>query len=143
MLSYRKNTKSFVKIKTSKKYSPPRLHTGTGVVERAIQTLKKLIIANIEDKTGPTENLNQTLKVMRFKTHTGFKVSPFEHHHRRMSRTALTNIIKGNKSYLSDWTTLNVSVPPKQIPTYVARNEKSEVREHMIMARKRKILCCT
>ena len=32
-------------------YSTPRMHTGTGAVERAIQTLKNLIIANLEDNT--------------------------------------------------------------------------------------------
>ena len=79
---------------------------------------------------------------MRFTIHTGLKVSPFELYHGRKSTTELTNIIKDNKSYLSDWTTLNVSVPPKQILSYVARNEKGEVMDHIIMARKRKIPFC-
>ena len=53
------------------KYSPPRLHTGTGAVERAIQTLTKLIIVNLDDKIGLTENKNRALRVMRFTIHTG------------------------------------------------------------------------
>ena len=61
---------------------------------------------------------------MHFTIHTGLKVSPFELHHGRKPRTELTNIIKRNKSYPSDWTTLNLSVPPKQVPIYVARNER-------------------
>ena len=124
------------------KYRPLRLHTGTEAVERVIQTSKNLLVANLEDKTGLTESINRALRVMRFTMHTGLKVSPFELRHGRKPRAELTNIIKGNKSYLSDWTTLSVSVPPKQIPIYVARNEKSEVTDHVIIARKRKTPCC-
>ena len=120
------------------KYSPPRLHTGTRAVECAIQTLKNLITANLEDKVGLTESVNRTLKIVSFTIHNGLKVSPFELHHGRKPRTELTNIIKDNKSYLSDWTTLNVSVPHKQIPKYVARNEVGEVTDHIIMVRKTK-----
>ena len=36
-----------------------------GVVERAIQTLKNLIIANLEDKVGFTENKNRALRIKR------------------------------------------------------------------------------
>ena len=126
----------------AKEHSPPRLHTDTGPVERAIQTLKNLIYANLEDKMGLTESMSRALRVMRFTIHTGLKMSPFELHRRRKARTELTNIFKGSNSYLSDWTTLNVSVPPKQIPIYVAQNEKGEVTDHMIMARKRKTPCC-
>ena len=92
---------------------------------------------------GLTESINRTLKGLRFTIHTGLKVSPFKLHQRRKPRTELENIIKRNKGYLSDWTTSNVSVSPKQIPIYVAQNEKSEVTDHMIMARKRKTPCCT
>ena len=70
---------------------------------------------------------------MRFTRHTGLKVSPFELHHGRKPRTELTNIVK-DKSYLCDWKTMNVSVAPKQIPIYVARNEE-EVTDQTIMAR--------
>ena len=79
---------------------------------------------------------------MRFTIHTGLKVSPLELHHGRKPKTELTNIIKDKKSYLLDWTTLNVSEPWKQKPIYVARNKKGEVTDHIIMARKRKTPCC-
>ena len=64
-------------------YSTPRLHTGTGAVERAIQTLKKLIIAKIEDNLCLTEGVNRALHVKRFTLHTGQKITPFELHHGR------------------------------------------------------------
>ena len=64
-------------------YSPPRLHTGTGAVERATRTLKNLLFANPEDMIGLTESINRALRVIRFTKHTGLKVSPFELHHGR------------------------------------------------------------
>ena len=55
-------------------------------------------------------------------------------------RTELANIIKDNKSYLCDWKTMNVSVPRKQIPIHVARNEKVELTDHIFMATKKSLL---
>ena len=79
------------------------MHTGTGAVERAIQTLKNSIIANLEDNICLTECVNRALNVMRFTIHTGLKTTPFELHHGRKPRTELTNIIKDGKSFLSNW----------------------------------------
>ena len=139
-----KNHKVFRKRKIIKaQYSLPRLHTGTGVVERAIQTVKSSVFAILEDRIILTQSINQALRVMQLTIHTRLKVSPLELHHSRKPRTELTNIVKVNNIYLSDWTTLNVSVPPKQNLTYLTRSEKRELTVHIIMARKRKILCCT
>ena len=66
-----------------KQYSSSRLHTGTGAVEREIQTLKILIIANLEDKIVSTENINRAFRVMRFTIRTKYKVSSFELLHGR------------------------------------------------------------
>ena len=80
---------------------------------------------------------------MQLMLHAGLKVIPFELHHGRKLRTELTELVKDNKSYLSDWTTLDVSAPPEQVPKYVARNERGESTEHIIMARITKIACST
>ena len=69
----------------------PRLHTGNGVVERAIQTLKNLMLTNLEEGMDLTESVNRALRVMSFKIHTGLKRTPFELHHCRKPRTELTN----------------------------------------------------
>ena len=45
-------------------YCTPRIHTGTGAVERAIKTMKNLIVANLEDNLCLTECVNRALKVM-------------------------------------------------------------------------------
>ena len=51
-------------------YCTPKIHTGTGAVERAIQTIKNLILANLEDNLCLTEYVIRALKVMRFTIHT-------------------------------------------------------------------------
>ena len=116
-------------------FSTPRMHTGTGAVERAIQTLKNLIIANWEDNTCLTECVNRALNVMRFTKQTRLKTTPFDLHNGRKRRTELTNIMKDGKSFLSIWSELPVlaNTRPK-IPIYVTRNGKGEVSNHLIMA---------
>ena len=131
-----KNRKNGIKL------SPSSLHTGTGAVERATQTIKNLILTNLEDKVGFAGNINQALTEMRLTAHTGFKMSLFELPQGSKLRTELTNIIKDNKSYLSEWTTLVFSVTPKHIPIYVARNERREVTDNVIMARNRRTPRC-
>ena len=132
-----KESKTFGKVKNIEiENRAPKSHAGTVAVEYAIQTLKNIIFDSLESNIGLTEVINRDLRVMRFKIHTGLKMSPFELHHGRKPRTRLTNVVKDNKSYLSDRTTLNVSVPPKQITINVARNEKGEVWHQIIMARK-------
>ena len=59
----------------------PQMHIGNGVVERAIQTIKNLIVANMEDGLCLTESVNRALRVMRFTIHTGLKIKRFELHH--------------------------------------------------------------
>ena len=57
-------------------YCTPRLHTGNRAVERAIQTLKNLMLTNLEEGIELNESINRALRVMRFTIHTGLK----EHH---------------------------------------------------------------
>ena len=117
-------------------YCTPRMHTGNGVVERAIQTIKNLKIANMEDGLCLTESVNRALRVMRFTIHTGFKITPFELHHGRKPRTELTNIVKDGKTYLSNWSEMTVSAPDRpKIPIYVGLDAEDEITNHIIMAK--------
>ena len=66
--SYLNIRQSFEK---TKKYSEiecslPTLHRGIGVVEHAIQTLKNLIIANLQDKIEFTQSIDLSLKTVSF-----------------------------------------------------------------------------
>ena len=112
------------KSKIETKYSPLRLHTGTWAVEFSIKTLNSLIISKSRRQCHRPKSMDRALKVMRVVIHTGPQVSPFEPHHGRKPKTELTDGIEDNKSYLCDWTTLNMSVPPNQITIYLARKEK-------------------
>ena len=112
------------------------MHTGNGAVERAIQTLKNLIIANLEDGIGITESVNRALRVMRFTIHTGLKITPFELHHGRKPRTEFINIVKDGKTYLSNWSEMPISAPTRpKIPIYVGRDADGEITNHMVMAK--------
>ena len=119
-----------------------RLLTGTEAVERAIQTLKTLIIANSDDEIDFTESMKRTLRIAIHHTYWSHRMQIWILF-RTEPRTELTYIIKDEKNCLSDWTTLNVSVPLKQFLICVARTEKVEVTNHIVMARKRKIPCCS
>ena len=117
-------------------YCIPRIHTGTGAVERAIQSIKNFKLANLEDNLCLTECVNRALKVMRFTIHTGLKLTPFELHHGRKPRTELTNLVKDGKSFVSDWTELSVLAEKKpKIPIYVSRNEEGDVTNYLVMAK--------
>ena len=112
------------------------MHTGYGAVERAIQTLKNLIVANLEDGIGITESVNRALRVMRFTIHTGLKITPFELHHGRKPRPELTNIVIDGKTYLSNWSEMPISAPTRpKIPIYVGRDADGEITNHMVMAK--------
>ena len=117
-------------------YCTPRIHTGTGAVERAKQTMKNLILANLEENLCLTECVNRALKVMRFTIHTVLKLTLFELHQVRKPLTELTNLVKDGKSFLSDWTELFVSAEKKpKIPIYVSRNDERDVTNSLVMAK--------
>ena len=117
-------------------YCTPRLHTGNRAIERAIQTLKNLMLTNLEEGIELNESINWALRVMRFTIHTGLKRTPFELHHGRKPITELTNIIKNGKTYLSDWLEISISAPNKpKIPIYVGRDADGEITNHIIMAK--------
>ena len=119
-------------------YCPLRMHTRNGTVERAIQTMKNLIPATMEDGNNLHESVNRALRVIRSTIHTGLKKTPFELHHGRKPRTELTNMIKNGKSFLSNWSELSISAPNRpKIPINVGRDADGEITNHMVMARKK------
>ena len=63
-----------------RKYGTPNLHSGTGLVERTIQSMNNLIKANLEEKPNLHESLNKALYVLRFTIYSEIKKTPFELH---------------------------------------------------------------
>ena len=59
--------------KIESQFCLPRMHTGNGTVERAIQTMKILLLAIMEDRNNSTENVKRAINVMRFTIHTGLE----------------------------------------------------------------------
>ena len=113
------------------------MHTGNGVVDGAIHTMKNLITANLESGENSTKSTNKTLRVMRFTIHTGLNRTRFELHHGNKTRIEFTNLVKDGISYLSDWSELSVLEPNRpKMPVFVGRDADGEtLLNHMIMPR--------
>ena len=112
----------------------PRIHTSSVAVERAIQTIRHLIVANLEDNLCLTESVNRAIQVMRFAIHTGLESTPFELHHGRKPRIKFTNLVEDGKSYLPDWSELSVSAEKKlKIPIYLSRGADGDVINYLVM----------
>ena len=109
-----------------RKYGTPNLHTGTGLVERTIQSLKNLVKANLEGTQNLHESLNKALYVLRFTTHTEMKKTPFEQHFGRKPRTKLSNLKNA------------ISVDSKELSVYITRNSTDEITDHLVTSKKKK-----
>ena len=112
---YKHSTKIYKNEKIEIEGIPTRLHTGTGAAEGAIQTLKNLIVANLEDNISFTENINLDLRVMRLNIHTGLKVNPIDTYH---GRKPGTNSTKKSKI-------ITVTCPTEKQPTFPYHRSKS------------------
>ena len=110
-----------------RKYGTPTLHTGTGLVERTIQSLKNLIKANLEDTQNLRESLNKALYVLCFTTDTERKKTPFEQHFGRKPRTKLSNLKNA------------ISVDSKELSVYITRTSTDEITDHLVMSKKKNI----
>ena len=111
-------------------YCTSRMHEGNGAVERVLQTLKNLIIANLGDSISLTEGVIQALRVVQFTIHTGLKLTPFELHHGRNPRTELPNIVKDGKSCLPNLSELF----QHQIDPKYPYDGKGDIINHFLMA---------
>ena len=104
-------------------YGTVNLHTGTGLVERTIQSKKNLILANLEDEINLRERVNRALYVLRFTVHSETK-TPFEFNIGREPRTKLSNLKNA------------VSVDSRDLPVYITRNSAGEITDHLVMSKK-------
>ena len=108
-----------------RKYGTPNLHTGTGLVERTIHSMKNLIKANLENTQNLRESLKKALYVLRFTTHTEMKKKPFEQHFGRKPRTKLSNLKNA------------ISVDSKELSVYITRNSTGEITDHLVMSKRK------
>ena len=68
-------------------YSTANLHTGIGLVERTIQSLKNLKLAKLEGGLNLCKILNRALYVLRFTTNSKTHKTPFKSHFGRVPST--------------------------------------------------------
>ena len=71
----------------------PNLHTGNGLVERMIRTIKPLTRANMADGLKFEDSVQLAIKTIRQTPHSKLNMTPFQMHLRRKPRTALINLI--------------------------------------------------
>ena len=122
----RKEYKTFCKdYDIIRKYGTPNLQTGTGLVERTIQSLKNLTKANLEETLNLRESLNKALYVLRFTIHSETKKTPFELHFGREPGTKLFNLKNA------------ISVDSKDLSIYITRNSAREITDHLVMSKKK------
>ena len=121
-----KEYKSFCKdFNIIRKYGRPNLHTGTGLVERTIQSLKNLTKTNLEETQNLRESLNKALYILRFTTHSEIKKTLFELHFGREPGTKLSNLKNA------------ISVNSKDLSAYITRNSAGEITDHLVMSKKK------
>ena len=123
-----KEYKEFCKAQNIKYiYSTANLHTGTGLVERIIQSLENLILTNLEEGLNLRESISRALYVLRFTKHSETKKTPFEIQFGRAPRTRLTNL------------KTSVSVDSKDLSVYITRNTVGEITDHLVMSKKKTV----
>ena len=109
----------------TRKYGTANLHTGTGLAERTIQSLKNLLKANLEDGTNLRNSLDKALNLLRFTTHSELRKTPFELHFGRKPRTKLTNLKNA------------ISADSKDLCVYITRSSTGEITDHLVMSKKK------
>ena len=69
------------------------LHTGTGLVERTIRTIKSFTRANMVDGLTFEDSVQLAIRTIRQTPHSRMKMTPFQMHLGRRPRTALSNLM--------------------------------------------------
>ena len=100
------------------------LHTRTRLVDRTIQSLKKLILTSLEDGLNLRENVNRALYVLTFTIHSETNKTPIEAHFGRAPRTKLSNLKIAN------------SVDSIDLSVYITWNSAGEISDHLVMSKK-------
>ena len=114
-------------------YGTPYIHTPTGLVERAIKTLKDYLRTILEEGYVINEALSRSLNVMRMTVHSSKKETPLERHYGRKPRTDIHNYlnVSPNEQY-------NVSARPETLQVYSFSNGNGTY-DQLVMKTPRKL----
>ena len=78
--------------KIDRVYGTANLHIGSGLIERTIQSLTNLKLANSDYDQNLRESVNRALHVLRFTVHSETKKTPFELHFGQTPKNKLSNL---------------------------------------------------
>ena len=121
--------------------STPNLHTGTGLVERTIRTIKSLTRANLEDGLTFEESVTRAIKTIRQFMHSTLKMTPFQLHYGRKPRTPKTNLIGQPACLLTNWKktiTNYVLAQPAELQVYTIQDSDGELADYLVLNESRK-----
>ena len=119
----------------------PNLHTGTGLVERKIRTIKSLTRANLEDNLTFEESVNKAIKTIRQTQHSTLKMTPFQLHYGRKPRTPITNLIDQPNCLLANWKktlTNYILAQPAELQVFTIHDSDGELADYLILNESRK-----
>ena len=119
----------------------PNLHTGTGLVERMIRTIKSLTRANMADGLKFEDSVQLAIKTIRQTAHSRLNMTPFQMHLGRKPRTALTNLIGKPEYLLSNWKrtlTNYISAQPTELQVVTINDAEGEMADYLVLNDMRK-----
>ena len=119
----------------------PNLHTGNGLVERTIRTIKSLTRANLEDGLTFEESVARAIKTVRQTPHNTLKMTPFQLHHGRKPRTPITNLIGQPTCLLADWKktlTNYILAQPAELQVFTVHDSDGELADYLVLNESRK-----
>ena len=114
----------------------PNLHTGTGQVERAIQTIKSLTRANLADGLTFEECVQLAFKTIRQTQHSKLNMMPIQMHFGNQPRTAITNLIGQPECLLSNWKqtlTNYISAQSTELQMFIINDSDGEMADYMVL----------
>ena len=119
----------------------PNLHTGTGLVERTIRTIKSFTRANMVDGLTFEDSVQLAIRSIRQTPHSRLKMTPFQMHLGRRPRTALANLIDKPECLLSNWKkklTNYISVQPTELQVVTINDSDGEMADYLVLNDTRK-----
>ena len=119
----------------------PNLHTGTGLVERTIRTIKSLPRANLQDGLKFEESVCLAIKSIRQTPHSTLKTAPFQMHFGRKSRTSITNMIGQPNCLLSNWKRLITKhnlAQPAELQVFTINDSDGELADYLVLNESKK-----
>ena len=119
----------------------PNLHTGTGLVERTIRTIKSLTRANIADGLKFEDSVQLAIKSIRQTAHSRLNMTLFQMHLGRKPRTALTNLIGEHECLLSNWKrtlTNYISAQPTELQVVTINDTNGGMADYLVINDTRK-----